>query len=632
MIIHLAKSLWGRLFPTGIHPNKTTIYARGGLKILTANELMTHCGLDPDMNEWRSLSGVDNHVFNQIFLTPLLRYAEAVQLAPASESHHHSGPGGLLKHTVDVITIALKRRRGFQLPLGGTIKEISDQKHLWTYGVFIACLLHDIGKLSATIRILVHLNDGTERLWTPHDEPLINSRHASHYTIQFHKLPYEYHHRISLTHFELIPQAARGWIMQAPAVMTQLCAYLWGDRFESGIIGEIAEFADRESTARNLQIPSDGRFSSQFSAIDRYLKMMRQWISDGAIKINVNGGMGFVDHEGNLYLVCRSLAEKIIQECLSLGLKHLPQDHVRVYDILQEHGYALPTADGKAIWNVNVKTTSFNHTFTCLKFEARRFSTPSKPLTPINGVIEIVTSKSPETPSQENQKISSDSEISRQHISEENLSVESSSCHIKDTDSITQDTELHHSETAQNTEGVDAEYTQEADMKMEAETITNDADIHLSDTEENNDETADDVAISSDNPTLDLEAHDAPRKFLAWLKKGLIEKTILINDTNAEVHIVEEGVFLLAPAIFKSFLNKHGHSGVSHKNLSRRFARLRVHIRNGDLNIHSYWAGSSNRVTKISGWLLPFNVIYENDYPIPKPNKFIRRTPEMNNT
>jgi hypothetical protein len=91
------------------------------------------------------------------------------------------------------------------------------------------------------------------------------------------------------------------------------------------------------------------------------------------------------------------------------------------------------------------------------------------------------------------------------------------------------------------------------------------------------------------------------------------------------VHIVDEGVFLLAPAIFKTFLRLHGVSEEKHKNLSKRFQNLRKHIRNGDVNIHPYWVSSTNRKTKINGWLLPFNVIYENDYPVPKPNKYIKK-------
>ena len=174
------------------------------LPILCANDLLSKLGIESAISEWRALSGLDNKVFDLLFLEPLRTFAEAVQLAPASEAHHHCGVGGLLKHTADVITIALKKRRGYQLPVGGSITDINHQRHLWTYGVFVACLLHDIGKLSANIRLVLILKDGSEKYWTPHDEPLVTLKQIQFYHIQFEKTPYHYHHQIALTHFDFI--------------------------------------------------------------------------------------------------------------------------------------------------------------------------------------------------------------------------------------------------------------------------------------------------------------------------------------------------------------------------------------------------------------------------------------------
>lgn len=601
------------------------------LPILNAKDLFLKCGIDPSLNEWRPLTGVDNKVFDALFLEPAYRFAEAVQLAPASESHHHSGPGGLLKHTIDVITLALKKRRGYQLPLGGSITDINNQRHLWTYGVFGACLLHDIGKLSASIRLIVTHKDGTEKPWTPHDEPLLHSKTAKTYRIVFEKTPYEYHQKLALTQFDIIPRMARAWLAQAPSVMDQLCSFLWGDRFESGVIGEIAEFADRESTARNLQIPSDHKFSNTISAIDRYLKMMRQWIADGALRVNVNGGMGWVDEDGYLYVVCRSLAEKMIQECESLGITNLPKDPVRIYDILQEHGYALPTPDGKAIWNIHVKTEAFEHKFTCLKFESRKFTPPSKLMRPLDGALTVQDSKSLELAAK---KQATTTHVAAEKIHENNMGEKSDIENINTQEYGQEDANEYQASEIENTEYAeeiqeDAGASEENETKKNNQNDTEETAINNEATEKNTHETVEDVI--NDEATLNLESHDTPKRFVQWLKKGLIEKTILINDITAEVHIVEEGVFLLAPAIFKTFLNKHGHPGeTKHNNLSKRFARLRLHIRNGDLNIHSYWVCASSRASKINGWLLPFNVIYENDYPIPKPNKYIRKNLEAN--
>lgn len=80
-------------------------------------------------------------------------FAEFVQLLPASESHHHAEPGGLFTHTMEVANFALDYRRGQILPKGAPPEAIGEQAHRWTYAVFIAALLHDVGKPIADVRV-----------------------------------------------------------------------------------------------------------------------------------------------------------------------------------------------------------------------------------------------------------------------------------------------------------------------------------------------------------------------------------------------------------------------------------------------------------------------------------------------
>lgn len=620
------------------------------LPVLSPEQLFAQCKLDYSLSELRTLTGLDTAIFDLIVRQPILDFAELVQLAPASESHHHAGPGGLLTHTLDVITLALKKRRGYQLPIAGSLTEIANQRHLWTYAVFVGCLLHDIGKLSANTRLVPVAKDGVEKSWTPHSGPINLLKNIKGYRVEFRKTPYQYHAHLALTHWGLVPQYARTWLIEASNIMAELTAWLWGDKFESGTIGEIIESADRESTAKNLQLPIDKRFSNQIPVIDRYLKIIRQWIQDGAIKININGGMGWVDEHGHLYLVCRSLAEKLIQECNSQGLKNLPQDPVRIYDILQEHGYALSMEDGKAIWPIRVKTSSYEHKFTCLKFDGRKLTLPSRPLRALDGVISIGGNEIQEAaqvtqePAKENVKT----------YEQDSAAVTQDTAAIQETEK-TQEGSTHTADTAE-TEAIitdmpsDDEIMAAIAASEEPETFSDtleqsaEASGTQQDTAEGMQEAGRDTAGQSlDNASepgesgavasnvglvrnLEYEAPDTGAKFLAWLQRGLLEKTILINNPTAEIHIVEDGILMIAPAIFKTFLRLHNLPEDKHKNLSKRFGNLRKHIRNGDMNIHPYWVSSSNRASKINGWLLPFNVIYENDYPVPKPNKYIKKS------
>lgn len=74
-------------------------------------------------------------------------------MLPASESHHHAQPGGLLIHLFEVLNHALGIRTSYTLPRGVPPEDIHKLQHLWTYGVFVGALLHDIGKPMADLQI-----------------------------------------------------------------------------------------------------------------------------------------------------------------------------------------------------------------------------------------------------------------------------------------------------------------------------------------------------------------------------------------------------------------------------------------------------------------------------------------------
>jgi len=586
------------------------------LPILSAVELFERLKIDSELRELRQLAGLDAPVFDYLIKHPVHRYAECAQLAPASQSHHHSGPGGLLTHTLDVISIALKKRRGIQLPFGGSIADISAQRHVWTFAVFAGCLLHDIGKLSSSIRLRLVRRDNTEFDFTPLGVDIQEIRsEIKGYRIEFIKCEYRYHEQLSLLHWQLLPITAQTWLVEAPHILRQLLNFCWGDRHESGTIGDIVEFADRESTSRNLQIPSTERFSNQISAIERYLSLIRNWIATDTVKINTNGGMAWIDQYGFIYFVCRPMAEKLIQSCNQQGLKSLPQDPLRIYDILQEHGYAIPTEDGKAIWPIKVKCEHYEHQFTCLKFEVRRLTTPTKELTPFNGDLCITETVIQE--SAENEKI-----IIQEHGGK--LDQKTSA----EVEKKLKETEIY----SENDQSKNFALEESEAERQETDASKPESDEPVSVLTNLSKQTANKVMESAEDipikPLFEFEQSDTANRFINWVKKGLIEKTLLINNPTAEIHIAEEGVFLLAPAIFKTFLILNGHSPDRHKNLAKRIATLKVHIRNGDANIWPYWVSSKNRKSKISGWLFPFEVFFENEYPIPSKNKYLKRSLE----
>lgn len=62
--------------------------------------------------------------------------------------------------------------------------------------------------------------------------------------------------------------------------------------------------------------------------------------------------------------------------------------------------------------------------------------------------------------------------------------------------------------------------------------------------------------------------------FRSWLKHGIQDGSIAINEPHSSVHIVEHGVFLEAPFIFIQFLESRGISDSFHRQLAPGFLRL----------------------------------------------------------
>jgi len=67
---------------------------------------------------WQRTS-LSRQQFNTLYLAPLNHYAELVQQFPASESHHHAYPGGMLDHGLEIVAYALKLRQSHHSPKSG---------------------------------------------------------------------------------------------------------------------------------------------------------------------------------------------------------------------------------------------------------------------------------------------------------------------------------------------------------------------------------------------------------------------------------------------------------------------------------------------------------------------------------
>ena len=333
-------------------------------------------------------------------LDAIRHFAEAVQLAPASEVHHHAFCGGLLVHTLDAAVIALKIRRKFSLPAGAGAERVNEAATRWTYGVFCSILLHDPGKVGAGVSLLAKTPDQVVR-WSPLNGSM--RRHGiSEYQLSFEKAPYKLHTQVGQALFtEIIPEPGRRWISADQELLQQLlCAV--GDVHGpgSGVLGEILVQADGQSVAKDLGQPKSSvaqtTGAASIALVDKYMRSLRGLVASGKLTLNKPGAQVFVtrkkhapDAASDVWVLCRAAAEAMVKD-LRAGDATVPNDAARVYDVLQEHGMCLATPSGKAIWNTMVHAGSWSSEFSVLRFEAFRIWGPGKVPPAFAGSVKVI--------------------------------------------------------------------------------------------------------------------------------------------------------------------------------------------------------------------------------------------------
>lgn len=134
---------------------------------LSAEQLLATPLRQSCLQQLRQLTPLPDTLFDSWILTAIHRFAALVQLLPASQSHHHSIPGGLLDHSLEVACNAIRLRQGYLLPPEAGAEEQARQASAWTVAVVCAALLHDTGKIAVDMEIHQHHRRSGSRLAAP---------------------------------------------------------------------------------------------------------------------------------------------------------------------------------------------------------------------------------------------------------------------------------------------------------------------------------------------------------------------------------------------------------------------------------------------------------------------------------
>lgn len=229
-----------------------TAPAKNFLPVLAAADLLAAPHRAKHLRDIERLAGIPTVHFDTLYRCALESFTRWVQQLPASETHHHAGAGGMLDHSLEVVVGAMAKRRVHLLPHGADPETITREQHRWTYAVFSAALLHDIGK--PAVDQLIHLIDGDrceQGQWDVWSGPMPL---GMWYRVTFVR---ERHDRLHETVSPLLarlilPQEALSWLAQDHQVLREWLSAIGGDREHRGVVAEIIESADGASVARNL--------------------------------------------------------------------------------------------------------------------------------------------------------------------------------------------------------------------------------------------------------------------------------------------------------------------------------------------------------------------------------------------
>jgi len=355
--------------------------------ILSADELIAELDLQPSIANIKANLGLSNENWNRDGLPLLRNFIAFVQRLPASESHHHAGDGGLVKHTLDVAALALLASSSRSWPPNAKTEDIARLTAVWRYGILTAALLHDIGKTLTSFEIELYEKANSRKfsLWMP-DTGNMDESGKKLYRVTFpnHKAAYEAHAALGWTFFQsIVPSNARKWMNEAdPNLIKALRSYLSGQQQDSPLT-DIIKQADMTSTARDLRHGSRQRFSSakRPPLVEIVMNTLRSMLAERGAHFSIaSTAGGDIFRKDDLVFMMAKNVPDYIRTYLGKS-KHpdaalFPSDNQRIFDTLLEYGAVLPNPkdNRKAVTPVAVSFERMDgavksHLFTMLCFK-----------------------------------------------------------------------------------------------------------------------------------------------------------------------------------------------------------------------------------------------------------------------
>jgi integrating conjugative element relaxase (TIGR03760 family) len=519
--------------------------------------------------------------FALLYQAPLEHYAELVQQFPASEAHHHAYPGGMLDHGLEIVAYALKLRQSHLLPAGATPEDQAAQAEAWTAAVAYAALLHDLGKIAVDL----HIECANGFVWHPWHGPLTQP-----YRFRYREdREYRLHSAATgLLYRQVLSPAILDWLSQYPPLWSALLYVLAGQYEHAGVLGELVMQADRASVAQELGGDPAKAMAAPKHALQRKLLDGLRYLLKSELKLNQAGPADGWLTQDALWLVSKTVSDKLRAQLLAQGIDGIPSSNTAVFNVLQDHGIAQPTPEGKAIWKASITSDAgWSHTFTLLRLAPTLIWEGNERPAPFAGTVAVVQEDGePTNPVP--------SPVAVDLAASEALPAPSAGDSVKALLDLLGSSDMSPADLSSTTELLPP--TMKEPLLESGELMA-----------------PADSLVTAPTSTPGLGETPSGERFVAWLRRCIEERRLIINDAKALVHTVADSVYLVSPGVFQRYAQEHPETAVFAKQdqladwqwVQKRFEKLQLHRKqqNG-LNIWSCTVTGQRKSRRLHGYLL----------------------------
>jgi hypothetical protein len=370
--------------------------------------------------------------------------------------------------------------------------------------------------------------------------------------------------------------------------------YVWAGQYEqAGLLGEWVIQADRASVAQAMGGDPAKALAAPRHALQGKLLDGLRYLLKTELKLNRSGPSdGWLTQEA-LWLVSKTVSDKLRAHLLSQGIEGIPSNNTAVFDVLQEHSIAQATPEGNAIWKAAVTSDAgWSHPFTLLKLPPSLIWENDARPEPFACTVTAVREDEENGEEEKGEKDISSAMPQRGSPAKEN---------VPNGNGIPEEEEEENA-------GAFLDVPWAVDAPDEAE-------IGEMPTENR-------PFVKPVNPMPSIVPAAAPSEpetkpsgehFIAWLRQCIREHKLVINDARALVHTVADTAFLVSPGLFQRYAQEHPGVAVRAKQeemadwqwIQKRFEKLGIHRKQDNgLNIWTCEVTGPRKSRRVHGYLL----------------------------